>query len=194
MQCALTWLLVYTVIQFRLVYMPSLTLDKLHLCLVHVDNEHCGDPTTDWFTRPVDPDSLIKLSPGQQHALINHYAEMERVITVKDDCLIGTGYNNCLDVGFHAVDLFHALRPEIVSLQESKDEELRPRMHPAINNLESFVETFLYFFEQGSNAEFVSLDKDLFTLFLDRLYEGENAAGQPITLHEEIGGHSSVWT
>lgn len=113
---------------------------------------------------------------------------------MKEDCLIGTGYNNCLDVGFHAVDLFHALRSEIVSLQESKDEELRPRMHPAINNLESFVETFLYFFEQGSNAEFVSLDKDLFMLFLDRLYDGEGTNGRPITLNEEIGGHSSVWT
>ena len=49
--------------------------------------------------------------------------------------------------------------------------DLKPKMHEAIKDLESFIETFLYFFEQGSNAEFVSPDRDLFYLLHDRLYD-----------------------
>lgn len=49
------------------------------------------------------------------------------------------------------------------------------------------METFLFFFEQGSNAEFVSLDKDLFFLFHDRLVE------KKLTFESQIGGHASVW-
>ena len=61
--------------------------------------------------------------------------------------------------------------PEIIVLQESTGKDLKPRIHDKIVDLESFVETFLYFFEQGSNAEYVSIDKDLFFLFIDRLYQ-----------------------
>ena len=62
-------------------------------------------------------------------------------------------------------------------------------MHDEITDLTSFIETFLYFFKQGANAEFVSLDRELFSLMHDRLYEKEN----PIEVNEEIGGHASVW-
>jgi len=48
----------------------------------------------------------------------------------------------------------------------------------------------LYFFEQGSNAEYVSPDRELFYLLHDRLYERQPKA---IEVNEEIGGHSSVW-
>jgi len=65
--------------------------------------------------------------------------------------------------------------------------EFVPRVHPEIATLDAFIETFLYFFSQGSNAEFTSLDKDLFFLFHDRLNEKE------ISKVVEIGGHSSVW-
>ena len=72
---------------------------------------------------------------------------------------------------------------------------MRPRIHDNIVDLESFVETFLYFFEQGSNAEYVSIDKDLFYLFLDRLYEEPKTPNErPISVSEELGGHSSVWS
>ena len=60
-------------------------------------------------------------------------------------------------------------------------------MHVEIKDLTSFVETFLYFFSMGSNAEFTSLDKDLFFLLHERLYEAN------IDINEEVGGHSSVW-
>ena len=64
-------------------------------------------------------------------------------------------------------------------------------MHEKIVDLETFVETFLYLFSQGSNAEFVSINKELFFDMLDIL-EGKNG-NTPIPIREEIGGHSSVW-
>ena len=62
-----------------------------------------------------------------------------------------------------------------------------------IRNLDEFVETFLYFFVQGSNAEFVSLEKDLFFLFHDRLYDTVKSNGESIRVKDQIGGHASVW-
>ena len=70
-------------------------------------------------------------------------------------------------------------------------------MHGAISDLETFIETFLFFFEQGSNAEFVSPDRDLFYLLHNRLFDGKSTASQQpdnsISVVEEIGGHSSVF-
>ena len=102
--------------------------------------------------------------------------------------MIGAGYNNCRDLGFRAVDLFDALSPEIEALSPKP----QPKVHEAISDLNSFIETFLYFFEQGSNAEFVSPDRDLFYLLHDRLY-GLGATTDRIAVNEELGGHSSVW-
>ena len=39
----------------------------------------------------------------------------------------------------------------------------------------------------GSNAEFTSINRELFLLFHERLYEAS------IDMNEEVGGHSSVW-
>lgn len=114
-------------------------------------------------------------------------------IKPEEECLIGAGYTHCKDLGFSAVKLFDALMPEIISLQESRGQDFLPQVHEKITDLSSFVETFLYFFSKGSNAEFVSLDKDLFFMMIDRLY-AENAEGErSIYVNEEIGGHASVW-
>lgn len=42
-----------------------------------------------------------------------YYSDVEESIKPKEDCLIGAGYTNCVDIGFQAVDLFKALEPEI---------------------------------------------------------------------------------
>lgn len=90
-------------------------------------------------------------------------------------------------MGFSAVQLFDALKPEITALQASRSEKLKPNVHVKITDLASFVETFLYFFQMGSNAEFTSINRELFLLFHDRLHEAK------IEINEEVGGHSSVW-
>ena len=99
----------------------------VHECLLHVDEEHCGVPSRDWIQR--EEVNMIKLNKKEQESLLKKYAELERSIKPKDDCLIGSGYNNCKDLGFSAVDLFHAISPEITALQESKGEDLKPRIH-----------------------------------------------------------------
>ena len=68
-----------------------------------------------------------------------------------------------------------------------KGVDFKPQVHPEIATLEAFVETFLFFFSQGSNAEFVSLDKELFFLFHDRLVDNK------VSFKSELGGHASVW-
>ena len=82
-------------------------------------------------------------------------------------------------------------------MHETLATDLQPKMHGAISDLETFIETFLFFFEQGSNAEFVSPDRDLFYLLHNRLFDGKSAASplpdNSISVAEEIGGHSSVF-
>ena len=68
---------------------------------------------------------------------------------------------------------------------------MKPKVHEKITDLATFVETFLYFFSQGSNAEFVSVNKDLFFMMHDRLYGVDG--NEPIDVREELGGHSSVF-
>ena len=41
-------LVVYTGLQAWMVYFPEISLAQIHECLLHVDEEHCGDPD-DWF-------------------------------------------------------------------------------------------------------------------------------------------------
>ena len=158
--------------------------------MIHVDEAHCGRPSRDWLIAPEDSDSMIHLSESETKSLLAHYGELEQNISPLPNCLIGAGYNNCRDLGFRAVDLFEALEPEIRVIQEKS--QLTPKVHEAVSDLESFIETFLYFFEQGSNAEYVSPDRDLFELLKDRLYESQPGGAQ-IEINEEIGGHSSVW-
>lgn len=49
------------------------------------------------------------------------------------------------------------------------------------------METFLYQFINGANAERVSASRDLFYLFYETLAEHD------VEFREEIGGHSPVW-
>ena len=88
-------------------------------------------------------------------------------------------------MGFRAMDLFKHLDKEIKALNV----ELVPTIHPKIDSLQTFVETFLAHFEAGANAEFVSLSKDLFFLMHDKLIDESN----DIELNQEVGGHASVW-
>ena len=123
--------------------------------------------------------------------LIKKYADIEAKITTTEDCVVGFGYNTCKDVGFSAKDLFKSLETDIKGITETKKGkakyQLVPTVHTEITDLKTFVETFLYFFSQGSNAEYVSQDKDLFLMMSDRLFNDK------IEVNEEIGGHSAVW-
>ena len=83
------------------------------------------------------------------------------------------------------MDLFKHLDKDIKALNV----ELVPTIHPKIDSLKTFVETFLAHFEAGANAEFVSLSKDLFFLMHDLLIDESN----DIELNQEVGGHASVW-
>ena len=65
---------------------------------------------------PIDADSVIKVTKSQKSALLRHYADLNGKISPAGDCLIGSGYTACLDIGFMAVDLFNAIQPEIIAL------------------------------------------------------------------------------
>jgi hypothetical protein len=56
-----------------------------------------------------------------------------------------------------------------------------------MSTLREFVETFVYQFSHGANAERVSNSKDLFWYFYTNLRDSE------IAVREEMGGHSTVW-
>jgi hypothetical protein len=77
---------------------------------------------------------------------------MEREIKVKSDCSIGAGYTTCMDIGFHAVDMFKAISNELSQLGP-----LKPHIHSRIANLREFSETFLHYFSLGVNAERVAV-------------------------------------
>ena len=53
----------------------------------------------------------IEISKKRNSDLIRKYLQIESEIKVKDDCLIGVGYNMCTDINFRAVDLFKLLQP-----------------------------------------------------------------------------------
>ena len=109
-----------------------------------------------------EDDDVIHLTRSQQEFLLHKYAALERAIEPKDDCIIGAGYTNCIDMGFQAVDLFQALRPQIAELEAARGgKRLKPKIHSKIKDLKSFVETFLHFFQLGSNAEF-TMNKELY--------------------------------
>ena len=101
-------------------------------------------------------------------ALIKKYADIESDIKPSEDCVVGFGYNTCKDIGFSATALFKSLEPEIKQLTETKKGKTKlalvPTVHNEITDLQTFIETFLYYFSQGSNAEYVSKDKDLFLM------------------------------
>lgn len=99
----------------------------------------------------------VVLSKSEEAAVIMSYARREREIKVQDNCAIGVGYTTCMDIGFRAVDMFAALRSEIEVLRKIQGGEFVPQVHEKIAELHEFVETFLYYFSQGVNAERVAV-------------------------------------
>ena len=79
-QFAYVLLLVYLALQCQLIYFPRLTWQKVHDCLYHVDEVHCGVPSRDWMQMPRE-DPLIKLTKSQKEALLLYYSEVESKIT-----------------------------------------------------------------------------------------------------------------
>ena len=65
---------------------------------------------------PIDADSVIKVTKSQQSSLLRNYADLNAKISPAADCLIGSGYTACIDIGFMAVDLFNVIQPEIKAL------------------------------------------------------------------------------
>ena len=106
-------LVVFTGLQAWMVYFPDISLNDIHECLLHVDDEHCGDPD-DWFrTIRRDETKFFEISEMSAKNLIKKYADIEATINPTEDCVVGFGYNTCNDIGFSAKTLFKALDPEI---------------------------------------------------------------------------------
>ena len=91
----------------------------------------------------------ILLSEQEETELIRRYAKIESDIITHEKCAIGAGYTTCMDVSFHAKELLEGpLAREVQALGQVK-----PHVHPQISTLREFIETFLYYFSQGANAE-----------------------------------------
>ena len=101
----------------------------------------CG--SNDWFKKHEQTESRIELKKSESDAILKYYGEIEKQITTTPDCLFGGGYNHCIDMGFRAMDLFKHLDKDIKALNV----ELVPTIHPKIDSLKTFVETFLAHFE-----------------------------------------------
>ena len=96
-----------------------------------------------------------KLTEPEETVIIQKYSELEKTIKTSTDCAIGAGYTTCIDMGFRAKDFFEVFGKEIRKL--SSESPITPRVHSRIVDLRQFVETFLYYFSQGANAERVSV-------------------------------------
>ncbi len=68
----------------------------------------------------------------------------ESKIKVKEDCLIGVGYNMCTDINFKAVDLLKVLQPKIEELEKKEGRLIEAKVHSQITTLREFLETFAY--------------------------------------------------
>ena len=97
----------------------------------------------DWFKKHEQAESTIELKKSESDAILKYYGEIEKQITTTPDCLFGGGYNHCIDMGCRAMDLFKHLDKDIKALNV----ELVPTIHPKIDSLKTFVETFLAHFE-----------------------------------------------
>ena len=86
--------------------------------MLHVDEEHCGSPSRDWFNNfESSIAETITFTTAQKDYLLGTYAQLDSEIQPKDGCLVGFGYTNCQDISFMAVDLFEAIKDEVESLQ-----------------------------------------------------------------------------
>lgn len=139
----------------------------------------------------------VVLTEAEERKVIRRYAQMEHSIKPSDKCSIGVGYTTCMDIGFRAVDLFQAIQPQIEKLE--KEGKIKPYVHAQITNLRMFIETFLYYFSNGANAErscvrycyrlSLQNSRELFTLLSDTIQQ----TAHPLNHSSYIGGHSSVW-
>lgn len=59
------------------------------------------------------------------------------------------GYSACTDVSVHAVDFVRT----VIAHFNLTDQVLRPIYHPVPDSVETFLESFAYFFGRGANAE-----------------------------------------
>ena len=90
---------------------------SFHLCMLHVDEQHCGIPS-EWFL-PIKTKVLV-FSEEEQINLIQNYARMDQSMQAPELCKIGVGYNNCKDVIFQAIDIITALQSELDFVKEIK--------------------------------------------------------------------------
>lgn len=97
--------------------------------------------------------------------LLRYYLIRDKDIKVKDECIIGVGYNSCIDVNFKASELLDLLEPLILNMEEEDGIPITPKVHDKIGNLREFIETFAYQFVNGANAERFAANKDIFDLF-----------------------------
>jgi len=95
---------------------PSFTWQKLHECMLHVDEVHCLKLLENSPSRTHRPVQMFSLSEQEQRTLIQNYAFREEAIPSSEDCLIGVGYNTCKDVNFKSVKLFDVLKVELEQL------------------------------------------------------------------------------
>ena len=65
--------------------------NQVHLCLLNVDERHCGDPL-EWFSQTKQ---VVLLSREEQHQVIKMYAKLDQEIKLEDTCTIGVGYTTC---------------------------------------------------------------------------------------------------
>lgn len=97
------------------------------------------------------------MSEYEETELIRKYGEREHSIKSTEDCAIGVGYTTCMDIGFSAVDLINKIKPDIEEIDSNG--KITPKVHDRIYTLRSFIETFLYYFSKGANAERSTVSK-----------------------------------
>jgi hypothetical protein len=116
----------------------TMTPLKVHHCLLHVDETHCGRPL-EWF-QPFP--QFVSITQEDELSLIKKYATIDASIGSAPECRIGVGYNVCKDINFRAVDLFTVLQADGLLKKEYS-----PKIHTHIDTLDKFVETFLLHFQ-----------------------------------------------
>lgn len=60
------------------------------------------------------------LTEDEKRSLITNYIQEDANTKIKDNCKIGVGYQMCLDVSIHAVDLIKKLEPLIYELEKKE--------------------------------------------------------------------------
>lgn len=56
--------------------------------------------------------------------LLQKQADLESQISIKDKCVIGVGYNVCLDISFNAFEFFKKIEDRIEQLEKDLGKQL----------------------------------------------------------------------